>query len=121
MRYVYFLRSLRDPEQKYTGSTSDLKKRLAEHNNGDSTHANKFKPWKRVAYFAFEDAKKANALQTEAHGFLQGGHAVFGWARGAVVILYGEFSVRGAAEAMAVNFDRSCHEYDLGKEGFKYG
>jgi len=35
MYYVYVLMSLKDG-QFYTGYTSDLRKRLAEHNNGES-------------------------------------------------------------------------------------
>jgi predicted GIY-YIG superfamily endonuclease len=34
MRYVYLLESMQDPEQFYVGSTNDLPRRLAEHNNG---------------------------------------------------------------------------------------
>ena len=44
MFYVYLLRSKTNPDQTYVGSTSDLRKRLAEHNAGKSIHTNKFKP-----------------------------------------------------------------------------
>jgi len=44
--YVYILQSGVDPERFYTGCTSDLRKRLAQHNNGDVPHTAKWKPWR---------------------------------------------------------------------------
>ena len=35
MFYTYILRSISHPEQRYIGSTSDLKSRLAKHNAGE--------------------------------------------------------------------------------------
>jgi len=35
MFYTYILRSISQPEQRYIGSTADLKSRLAKHNKGD--------------------------------------------------------------------------------------
>ena len=46
MFYTYILRSLSHPEQRYIGSTADLKSRLAKHNAGKVPHTSKFKPWK---------------------------------------------------------------------------
>jgi putative endonuclease len=63
MHYVYLLRSVRHPDQKYTGMTDDLKKRLAEHNDGKSIHTNKFKPWKLITYIAFDDRSRAEAFE----------------------------------------------------------
>jgi len=60
--YTYILRSLSQPEQRYIGSTSDLKSRLAKHNAGEVSHTSKFKPWKIEAYFAFETKEKAAAF-----------------------------------------------------------
>ena len=62
MFYTYILRSLSQPEQRYIGSTADLKFRLAKHNAGEVTHTSKFKPWKVESYFAFETQEKATAL-----------------------------------------------------------
>jgi putative endonuclease len=45
MYYVYILRRKFHPNETYIGSTSDLRKPLAEHNAGKSIHSNKFKPW----------------------------------------------------------------------------
>ena len=35
MFYTYILRSISQPDQRYIGSTSDLKSRLAKHNAGE--------------------------------------------------------------------------------------
>jgi len=43
MFYTYILRSISHPEQRYIGSTSDLRKRLAKHNAGEVPHTSKFK------------------------------------------------------------------------------
>ena len=63
MFYTYILRSLSNPEQRYIGSTSDLRSRLAKHNKGDVPHTAKFRPWKVEAYFAFETKEKAAAFE----------------------------------------------------------
>ena len=59
MRYVYLLESLAFADERYVGLTSDLKRRLAEHNAGKSTHTAKFRPWRVVTYVAFSDEAKA--------------------------------------------------------------
>jgi putative endonuclease len=59
MYYVYLLRSLSHPDQKYIGITEDLKKRHADHNNGFSKHTAKYMPWELVTYHAFQDKYKA--------------------------------------------------------------
>ncbi|NDC39895.1 MAG: GIY-YIG nuclease family protein [Proteobacteria bacterium] len=47
----------------YVGCTSDLKRRLAEHNRGDSTHTNQYRPWRLINYFAFVNREKAQAFE----------------------------------------------------------
>ena len=44
VHYVYLLQSAATPEQRYIGQTSDLRRRLAEHNEGKSVHTNKYRP-----------------------------------------------------------------------------
>ena len=73
MYYTYILRSLSDPDQRYIGSTSDLKARLAKHNAGAVPHSSKFRPWKVESYFAFETKEKAVAF--EAYLKTGSGHA----------------------------------------------
>jgi putative endonuclease len=59
MRYVYLIQSIVYPDQRYVGLTWNVDERLAEHNRGNSIHTNKFKPWKLIATFGFDDEQKA--------------------------------------------------------------
>ena len=63
MYYAYILRSVSFPNQTYVGSTGDLRKRLAEHNAGKSTHTSKFKPWGLMTYVAFREQRSAEKLE----------------------------------------------------------
>lgn len=59
MKYVYILQSIESPEQFYVGSTTDLERRISEHNQGKSIHSNKYAPWKIKTYLAFDDHQQA--------------------------------------------------------------
>ena len=59
MFYTYILRSLSQPEQRYTGVTEDLKARLTKHNAGEVPHTSKFKPWRIQTAIAFDNKEKA--------------------------------------------------------------
>ena len=59
MFYVYLIKSIEFPNQKYIGMTDDLKERLKDHNAGRSLHTSKFKPWKLVNYVAFSSKNAA--------------------------------------------------------------
>jgi predicted GIY-YIG superfamily endonuclease len=61
--YVYILQSLSYPNQIYTGITSDLKKRLAEHNAGRVPHTSKFTPWEIRTAIAFKSKERAVAFE----------------------------------------------------------
>lgn len=63
MKYVYMINSQSEPERYYTGCTMDLKRRLTEHNSGESTHTCKFMPWRLVGYIAFSDHEKADKFE----------------------------------------------------------
>ena len=63
MRYVYLLQSETVAGQRYVGATSDLRKRLAEHNAGRSPHTSKYAPWRLVTYLAFSDDQKAETFE----------------------------------------------------------
>lgn len=63
MKYVYILQSENDIDRFYTGSTTDLKRRLKEHNDGKSIRTNKYLPWKLKNYYAFDDVKKADEFE----------------------------------------------------------
>ena len=62
--YVYILQSLKDKEERYIGTTSDLNARLKKHNSGGSPHTSKFKPWQIETAFAFRDKQKALNFET---------------------------------------------------------
>ena len=62
--FVYVLQSEIDPEAYYTGLTSDVTRRLDEHNNGHSIHTNKYRPWKLAVPVGFADPAKAAKFET---------------------------------------------------------
>ena len=59
MFYVYLIKSISVPGQKYIGMTDDLPNRLKQHNAGYSFHTAKYKPWQLVNYFAFSSRHAA--------------------------------------------------------------
>lgn len=59
MKYVYLIRSLKYPDQTYVGLTSNVQKRLAAHNAGQSPHTSKYRPWKMVTYLGFTLQERA--------------------------------------------------------------
>ena len=63
MWYVYLLESDTVVGQRYIGVTTDLKRRLIEHNSGKSTNTSKFVPWRIVTYVAFSDEAKAASFE----------------------------------------------------------
>ncbi len=63
MFYVYYLQSISSPDQFYAGFTSDLKQRLAQHNDGKSLHTSKFTPWKMIGFLAFDQEAKAQQFE----------------------------------------------------------
>jgi putative endonuclease len=76
MIYVYLLQSHTTPGQRYVGLTTDLKRRLTEHNAGKSPHTSRFMPWHLVTYIAFSDQAKATAFERylksgSGHAFLR--------------------------------------------------
>ena len=63
MHYVYCLQSLKNAKL-YIGSTSDLRRRVAEHNRrhgGSFTEKNG--PWKLVFYEAHQNKKDASEME----------------------------------------------------------
>ena len=63
MWYVYLLESDGAAGQRYVGITSDLRRRVADHNSGKSSHTSKFMPWRLVTYVAFSDERKAGEFE----------------------------------------------------------
>lgn len=63
MYFVYIIRSINNPDQIYVGKTTNLKKRLSNHNSGTTPHTEKYKPWELVVYLCFKDEMKAIAFE----------------------------------------------------------
>ena len=59
MKFVYLIRSLSAPDQRYVGITSNLQERLRAHNEGQSPHTSKYRPWEFVTYVCFQDEQRA--------------------------------------------------------------
>jgi prepilin-type N-terminal cleavage/methylation domain-containing protein len=57
--YVYILKSLSYSEQLYIGFTTNLRKRLSQHNNGENISTNRYRPWRLFYFEAFSDEKMA--------------------------------------------------------------
>jgi len=62
MYYVYILHSQKD-ESRYIGVTTDLEKRLQQHNRGDSAYSNTKRPYKIIWYAVFVSKEKAYAFE----------------------------------------------------------
>lgn len=62
MYYTYVLRSLKN-KSLYTGYTNDLKKRVFEHNNGESGYTRKYLPYKLIYYEACLEEKDARSRE----------------------------------------------------------
>ncbi|KKQ27795.1 MAG: Excinuclease ABC subunit C [Candidatus Magasanikbacteria bacterium GW2011_GWC2_37_14] len=58
MHYVYILKSVKSGKL-YKGFTNDLKRRIKEHNLGNSEFTSNNGPWKLVYYEAFLSKKDA--------------------------------------------------------------
>ena len=73
MKYVYLIESLAAPNQRYIGMTENREVRLRTHNAGGLPHASKYRPWKVVTSFCFEDDQRA--AQFERYLKSGSGHA----------------------------------------------
>jgi putative endonuclease len=60
MTYVYLLQSIAHPRERYTGLTTGLRARLADHNASRSVHTAQFRPWALSSYHAFADFCRAH-------------------------------------------------------------
>jgi predicted GIY-YIG superfamily endonuclease len=52
--YTYVLESLKRPGTRYIGRTSNLQRRLEQHNTGGNRSTARHRPWKLKLYIAFE-------------------------------------------------------------------
>jgi putative endonuclease len=63
VHYVYPLKSVTTPDERYVGLTTDLRRRIAEHNAGESSLTAKYRPWELVTYLGFSNRKKAEQFE----------------------------------------------------------
>ena len=63
MYYVYVLQSLKKSSWLYKGSTSDLKRRIAEHNAGKNFSTAPYAPFKLIYYEAYMLKSDAEARE----------------------------------------------------------
>ena len=56
--WVYVLQSLKDGSL-YIGNTTDLKRRLKQHNHGRSLYTKAYSPWKIVYYETIDSRSEA--------------------------------------------------------------
>ncbi len=63
MFYVYILESTAARGRFYVGSTSDLKARIALHNERTSFHSAKLGPWSLHWYCAFRSREEAETFE----------------------------------------------------------
>ena len=63
MKYVYLLKSLSHPDERYVGGTTDLQARLAQHNAGRVPHTSKYVPWGIHVALRFRDHKRAEDFE----------------------------------------------------------
>jgi putative endonuclease len=66
---VYVLRSISAPTRYYTGITSDLGARLADHNAGRCDHTANGRPWEIDLFMQFSDERRAIRFE----GYLKSG------------------------------------------------
>jgi predicted GIY-YIG superfamily endonuclease len=62
-RYVYVLRNNETPPRYYTGLTSDVPRRHAEHNAGNCPHTANYSPWSIDVVIEFAEEKRAVAFE----------------------------------------------------------
>lgn len=63
MFYVYILQSKKNNETFYTGYTTNIKRRLNEHNRGSDPSTNRYRPWKMVWVSIFQNETLAREFE----------------------------------------------------------
>jgi len=58
-RFVYILRSEREPARHYVGRTADVEKRLESHNVGPTGYTLQHRPWRVIVSIEFPDEPAA--------------------------------------------------------------
>ena len=61
--YVYILKNRDNPPRYYTGLTSDVRRRLQEHNAAGYHRTCKYRPWAIDVVIEFADERRAAAFE----------------------------------------------------------
>jgi predicted GIY-YIG superfamily endonuclease len=62
-RFVYILQSQSHPDRYYTGLTSDVLRRLEDHNRGACSHTVNGQPWRVIVAIEFAREERAIAFE----------------------------------------------------------
>ena len=62
-RFVYVLRSERNPRRHYVGLTSDVAYRVEWHNAGQNEHTARDRPWHAIVTLEFRTAEAAGQFE----------------------------------------------------------
>jgi predicted GIY-YIG superfamily endonuclease len=62
-RFVYVLKNSENPPRYYTGLTSDVASRCADHNAGRSIHTATYRPWTVDIVIECPDERRAGAFE----------------------------------------------------------
>jgi len=73
MWYIYIIKSVLN-NRYYIGCTSNIERRILEHNNGYNISTKKDKPWKVVYCEEFNDQQKAYSREKKIKSY-KGGNA----------------------------------------------
>ncbi len=63
MYYVYLIESLSVQGRRYVGMTTDLERRLLEHNQGKCPHTAQHRPWRIETAVTFRSEGKARVFE----------------------------------------------------------
>lgn len=63
MHHVYILRSEKRLEKIYVGVTTDIERRISEHNSERAGYAKPYCPWKLSTLISFENEKLAKDFE----------------------------------------------------------
>ncbi len=63
MIWVYLMQSQSYPAQRYIGLTSDLERRMEQHNTGLSPPTAPYRPWELVVAMLFQHRSPAEAFE----------------------------------------------------------
>ena len=69
--YVYVLKSI-EKSRFYIGHTSNLERRISEHNAGKTRSTKAYKPWKLVYFEKFESKSEAYKREMEIKSYKSG-------------------------------------------------